>query len=247
MKSLILFCGVLIISLPATAQQPVQFFSIREQVKPSMNSQYVNWLKTLRETYQKNQVSLQYNTFIQDDNTYYFFIPMQPFDLTGIYKNASDISEKVGRDAIEKLFSEKGKYIESRQEFITALIPEYTYLAPAQGDNFRQMMFWFPLDGMEAEVEKIAKEWVQLHQLKKAPNGYQTFKTVFGDEPGYVIVTWGKDPVDRHTKAQKNNELFADSGVQLWARTMAITKKIYFKTAWFRPDLSYKGPVTASE
>jgi len=103
-----------------------------------------------------------------------------------------------------------------------------------------------PLPGKQAEVDRIAKEWIDLHRSKKATNGYQTFRTIFGGEPGYVVVNWGKDELDFVTKSKQTNELFGEEAAKLWQRTMAITHKVYFKNAWYLPDLSYyPAPVTA--
>lgn len=83
------------------------------------------------------------------------------------------------------------------------------------------------------------KEWLDLHKAKSSPRGYQTFRTVFGGEPGYVIVNWGKDELDWSTKSKKDNELMGEEAAKLWARTMAITQKRYRKNGWFLPELSY--------
>jgi hypothetical protein len=245
MKTFIMFCGLLCIASIATAQQPVQFFGHEDHVKPSMTTAYFNFLKKTKEIYEKNQVNLTYSTFMQDDNTFYFFTPMQPMDIAGVYKGYSEASAKVGTDAIAKLWAEKGKYIDSHNEFVTALLPQFTYLAPAEGENFRHTMFWFPMDGMESEVDQIAKEWIELHQSKKSPDGYQSFKTVLGGEPGYVIVRWGKDEMDFYSKNKKGNELLGEEGAKLWSRTLAITKKVYRRNSWHLPDLSYSNKAPA--
>jgi hypothetical protein len=100
-------------------------------------------------------------------------------------------------------------------------------------------MFWIPIPGKQSEVDQIAKEWVELHKKKNAPRGYQTFKCVFGMDPGYMIVYWGKDELDFASKSKKNGEVMGEESEKLWARTLAVTQKIYHKTGWFRPDLSY--------
>ena len=223
----------------AVSQESIQFFGHQEDVKPSMNAEYVGWLKKVRMEYEKTQVNLNYSVLATDDNTYYFFSPMETFNLNSVFMSFQDAEAKIGKDAIQKLYVEKGAYINSSREFITQLLPQYTYLSPGEGENFRQMMFWFPIPGMEDEAHQIAREWVDLHKSKKAPAGYQTFQTVFGDEPAWVIVTWGKDEIDALTKSRDTNQLLAEAAANLWARTMKITQKIYHKKGWFLPDLGY--------
>jgi hypothetical protein len=224
----------------ASAQEPIQFFGHQEDVKPSMNAEYLAWLKKIRSEYEKTQVDISYSVLAVDDNAYYFFSPMaSPYDLNGIFSSFQDAENKIGKEAIEKLYVEKGAYINTSREFITQLIPQYTYLSPGEGENFRHMMFWFPIPGKEDEAHQIAREWIELHKSRKASNGYQTFQTVFGDEPGWVIVTWGKDEIDLLTKSKETNQLFGEAGSNLWERTMKITQKIYHKKGWFLPDLGY--------
>lgn len=60
-----------------------------------------------------------------------------------------------------------------------------------------------------------------------------------GSETGYVVVNWGKDQMDYLTKSKKSNELIGEEAGELWARTLAVTRKIYHKNGWMRSDLSY--------
>jgi hypothetical protein len=239
MKPIMMICGVLLFAGLATAQAPEQFYAHADIVKPSMAAAYFSFLKNAKETYQKQGVSMSYSVFLQDDNTCYFFSPMEGLNIGKIYEGFGAAESKIGKDAFGKLLAEKEKCIESHSEFITRLLPQYTYLNPGEGENFRNFMFWFPLPGKQAEVDQIAKEWIDLHRSKKATNGYQTFRTVFGGEPGYVIVNWGKDELDFVTKSKQTNELFGEEAGKLWQRTMAITHRVYFKNAWYLPDLSY--------
>lgn len=238
MKSFINLSGLLLCSFIAVGQ-PIQFFAHEDHVKPSMNKSYVEWLKKVKQSYEQHQIEMSYVTLAQDDNTYYFFSPMESLNVGMIYNGFAEIQTKLGKDAFNKLFEEKGEYIDYHQEFVTELLPQYTHLAPGEQDNFRRMMFWFPLDGKMEEVQQICKEVIDLHKSKNSPNGYQTFKTIFGGEPGYVVVTWGADEMDNLSKGKERNELLGEEGRKLWDRTMAITKKMYYKTGWFRPDLSY--------
>ena len=247
MKRITLICGILSFAGLAVAQEaPLQFYSHEDIVKPSRDAEYLNFLKKLKETYQEHNVNFQWNTFVMDDNSYLHFAPIKGFDIAGVYKSFGDAEARVGKEAWEKLWAEKGNYIESHNDFLTASLPQYAYLAPAEGENFRHVMFWLPLPGKQADVDQLMKEWLDLHKSKSSPRGYQTFRTLFGGEPGYVIVNWGKDELDWITKSKKNNELMGEDAAKLWARTMAITQKIYRKNGWFLPEVSYSyQPVAA--
>ena len=245
MKNLATFCCALLIAFGAGAQEPIHFFAHEEQVKPAMNAAYVDWLKKVKTVYQNAQAAVAYNTFAQDDYTWYFFTPMKSLNVHDVNQGFAEAASKVGNEVFQKLYAEKGKYIDARREMIVDLLPQFSYLAPGEGENYRHAMFWFPLEGMEAEVDRIGMEWVELHRSKNSPNGYQTFKTVIGGESGYVFVRWGKDQADFYAKTKKGNEVMGEDGAKLWRRTLDITRKIYYKGMWYRPDLSYSPPAPA--
>lgn len=246
MKSVVNLLGLLFCSAVVCAQEPVQFFAHEDHVKPSMNAPYLEMLKRLKESYEKHQVDLSYSTFRQDDNTYYFFMPMERADIGAVYRSFENVESKIGKENFKTLVGKKGEYIDSHQEFVTELLPQFSYLQPGENDNFRHMMFWYPIEGMEDEVEQICQEWIALHKSKNSGQGYQTFRNVFGGEMGYVIVSWGRDHLDNLMKARKANELLGEDGMKLWARTMAITRKIDHKNGWFLPHLSYTHKPIAS-
>lgn len=239
MKTSVIVIATFLSASFANAQQPIQFFAHEDHVKPSMNASYIEWLKKVRAVYEKSQVNTSYSVMVQDDNTYYFFSPMEKLNIGAVYNSFSDTESKIGTEIFQDLLKQKAGHINSHHEFVTQLLPEYTYLSPGEGENYRHMMFWIPLLGKESESHQIAKEWINLHKTKNAPAGYQTFQTVFGGEPAWVVVSWGKNEIDRLTKAYKTNELFGEEGAKLWARTLAITQKIYRKNGWFLPELGY--------
>jgi hypothetical protein len=240
MKAILTICCVLLFADMVSAQEmPPHFYSLQEIVKPSMNAEYMSFLKNVKITYQQKEVNFNYSIFRQDDFTYYIFMPLHDMNIGTFYKTFGDVEAKVGKEAFANLFAAKANCIESSQEFVTKLLPQYTYLTPGKEDNFRQFTFWFPLPGKQAEVEQISKEWVALHKSKNAPRGYHTFQTILGQEQGYVVVSWGKDQMDLLGKIKATNGLFGEEGAKLWARTLAITRKIYHKDAWYLPEVSY--------
>ena len=86
MKSIKMICGMLCIALQATAQEaPLQFYSHEDVVKPSSNAAYWNFVKNIKEAYQKNNVNSSWNTFAMDDNTCVLFAPMKAFNLQEVF------------------------------------------------------------------------------------------------------------------------------------------------------------------
>jgi hypothetical protein len=114
-----------------------------------------------------------------------------------------------------------------------------SYLAPAADEYFRNLFFWFPVVGKEAEADKLCAEWLKLYADKKSPLGVHTYKILFGGDRGYVFMGWGKNQADYEAKRQKANEMFGEELSKLWAKTLLITRKSYTRAGWYRTDLSY--------
>ena len=92
------------------------------------------------------------------------------------------------------------------------------------------------------QVSRELKPACEQHKTdltKKAPTGFVVLKVIFGELEEYVIVSWGKNPVDEATKYQKTLELIGDEGNKLWLKTQAITKDISNKRAELLPQFSY--------
>jgi hypothetical protein len=120
------------------------------------------------------------------------------------------------------------------------MLPEFSYLGPPPAEEtYRDVTYWWPLPEKGAEAEKIMGEWKKLYESKKSQVGYMIYKVVYGREPGYAIVSWGKNRMDTATKETKNNELLGEEAGKLWLRTQAISKRYENKRAWILTDMSY--------
>jgi len=207
-------------------------------VKPSMDVKYREAMKKLKAACEQHKVGPNWTTIGFDDNTYRHITPITGF--SDLEKNPfAELEAKMGKDAFAKLWAEFDACLESHSDLVMTQLPELSYLAPGEGDNYRSVTFWHTLPGKGNEAEGILGEWKKLHESKKAPAGFLGLKVIFGELEEYIIVSWGKNPVDEATKYQKTLELIGDEGNKLWLKTQAITKDIYNKRAEFLPQFSY--------
>ena len=236
------FSGFLLAQQPAA---PIKYAIYEDVVKPSMDATYKEALKKLKSACEQHKAGLSWSSAAFDDGSYSHLVPIK--GLADLDKNMmADLESKMGKESLGAIFAELDKCVESQSSFAVSMLPNMSYMTPPAGENYRDLLFWQVLPGKEAEGEKIIMEWKKLHEDKKAPNGFVTYKVLFGREPGYAFVSWGKNEVDLATKAQKTNELFGEEGGKLWAKTMAMTKKYYSKRAWVLPDFSHAVVATAS-
>jgi hypothetical protein len=54
-----------------------------------------------------------------------------------------------------------------------------------------------------------------------------------------MVVNWAKDPVEMEKQGMMVIETLGEAGQELYARTLALTKRMESITGWMRPDLSY--------
>lgn len=248
MKKLITsFCFSLLFAGLVMAQDkaPVKFAIYEDQVKPSMSAHYKENLKKLKTACDMHKADFGWTSVAFDDGTFAHLIPIKSY--SDLEKNMmAGLEAKMGKEALYGIFAEFDKCIDAQTSFIASLMPEMSYLSPASDENYRDIMFWQVIPGKEMEGEKIIMEWKKLHESKKAPGGYVTYKVNFGREPGYAFVFWGKSEADMAAKNQKNNELFGEEAKKLWDRTLLITKKYYSKRAMVLSDLSYSPVAVAA-
>ncbi len=237
MKKIIVFLFSLAMTVSLLAQD--QMFAVyRHQVKPSMDQAYREAVKKLKTACQQNKLNISWISGAYDDNSYNHLVPIKSF--ADMDKNMfGDLETKIGKETVANLFREMDKCLESQTSFIAMRVAGLSYLNAPEDELFRSVLYWYPEPGKEAEAEKIVGEWLNLHKSKNAPGGIITYKIVFGNEPGYAFVGWGKNRLDWATKSQKNDELFKDEASKLWAKTMLITKKYYTVAGWRANDLAY--------
>ena len=241
-KSLAFSVLLILFGAMACAQTAPQMFAVfHDNVKPSMNTQYRDALKKLKATCEQQKSPFYWTTIAFDDNSYSHLVPIKAFG--DLDKNLmADLETKLGKEGIAGIFADFDKCLAESTSYIITSVPSMSYLTPAAGENFRDILFWYPIPGKDAEAEAIIKEWLDLYQSKKAPSGILTLKLIFGGEPGYAFVGWGKNPVDLVTKENKSNELFSEAAGKLWERTLLITRRYENKRAWVLSDLSNPPP-----
>lgn len=236
LTSILLF---LLVAGSSVAQDAPTMFAVYEiHVKPTMNATYQEAAKKFKATCQQQKMTFTWYAGVLDDNAYIYLVPMKNF--ADLDKNMfADLEARIGKEALASQWQAMDKCVEYQTSSATLFLPGSSYLSPGPDDYFRNVLHWIPEVGKEAEAEKLIAEWVKLYTSKKATNGVQTYRNIFGGEGGYVFVSWGKNAADYASKDQKTNELFGDEASKLWAKTLLITRKYYTVTGWISTELSY--------
>ena len=138
---------------------------------PSKDVKYRETIKKLKAACEQHKTSFSWTAIGYNDNSYRFFSPLKSF--ADLDKNPfAELETKMGKEALGKLMADFDECLESHSDYVLALRPELSYLSPADGENYRDVTFWYALPGKEAEAESILGEWKKLYESKKATDGY---------------------------------------------------------------------------
>lgn len=239
MKKNLAFVLLFLVATCCLAQEPPVMYAVYEgQVKPSMDATYVDAVKKLKDVCQQQKMTFTWHGGSYNGNWYVYLVPIKGF--ADLDKNMfSELEAKIGKEAHASLWQGIDKCVDYNLSSVAAYYPTMSYMSPPQDEYFRNLFFWFPEVGKEAEADKLCAEWMKLYVDKKSPVGVQTYKMLFGGDKGYVFVGWGKNQADYEAKRQKANEMFGEELSKLWAKTLLITRKSYTRVGWYRTDLSF--------
>lgn len=246
-KSFVLALFAITLVSNALAQEKKNsWFAVHEDIViPAQDEKYQAAMKALKEACVTHKVASQWTSVRHDDFSYIHLAPISKFgdldkDMFG------DLRKKMGDESFGKMMAGFDGCYETHSDFILAHMPEHSYLQAPEGENYREVTSWNVFPGKEMEAEKILADWKKLYESKKATDGYAVYKVVMGRDPGYALVSWGKNRVDAATKSAKTWEMFGKDADDLLKRTMAITQKMSDRKAWILPDYSYTPPAATA-
>lgn len=209
-------------------------------VKPSLNDNYITSIKKLRDVCAANKINMSWRTFVFEDNSYAHTLPVK-----GTASLETDIwmelKSKIGQEEFQKLVAEIQASMVSQIPGIIVAMPEHSYLKPADDDYYRMVLFLYPLEGKETELENFFLEWKKNYVEKKSPSAYNIYKIQYGEQKErlYLINLSAKDATDMEARMTANRNLMGETLGYLWKKQMSFTKKYYFRRGYFAPDLGY--------
>jgi hypothetical protein len=249
MKKIILSAFIVFVSANQVLSQdaePLLFAAYEHHVKPSMTGKYWECMKAVKDNSTQHKINTNWTSLEVDDNSFVHFMPIKNF--AELDKNAfGELVTKMGDAAYSTMWSNFDACLDHESSYIVTYYPALSFKLPAEGENYRDILFWDVMQGKEKEAENLLKEWAKLYEAKKVPIGFQTFKITFGAQPSYVIVSWGKDDADHAMRMKKTRELLGEDMGKMWNKTMAITDKYYSKRGNILQTVSYSVAAAAGK
>jgi hypothetical protein len=239
---------------PAPAPKPV-FITVHEEiVPPSMVARYESLTKEflgMLAAKNVNDPNIAFTTFMTPD-FHYIFVSRLQGGLSGyetMFNAWMALPDKVGKDKWKELETRSVGTMSSYNEMLAARRDDLSYfpatprLKPEE-QTYVRWQFYYLVPGKESESEQIARDYAALFKAKNIADGFVIYMAMSGqDLPLLVAAVAAKSPADWTANDDKVNAMLGNDLRALQARALAITRKFETREGWYRPDLSYPGPM----
>ncbi len=185
----------------------------------------------------------------EDFTTYCYLTPMTAYGaLDGMESDWMKVAEKVGKDRWKKIMEANAPTTDGYSEMIAEHLPALSYAPAAPRLKESEMpyfvdYYYYVLPGKESEFKALAKQFADLCKSKGITNGWDLYQCLVGESlPFFVVGHGAKDAADFAAWDQKDTAAMGDEGKVLFAKAVALCRKIETRPGWWRPDLSYHAP-----
>lgn len=237
-------------------EKPQMYCIYKEVVKPGMMKQYETAIKHMISEFEQYQIDpekVHFHTLSGPEIGYVYVMPMENFaGMDQMQANWGEAIEVLGAEKFEALVAPAVEAMESMEVFHAlhlselSYTPEHNRLTPEEA-QYVHYGFYYAIHGKEKELEKIAKQFVELYKSKGIDSAWNIYRHVTGtDLPLYVVAHPAKSAADFAANRERIHELLGEEGEKLGAKVGATVRKIEFKEGMLRPDLCYPNPAKAT-
>jgi hypothetical protein len=240
----------------AAPPKPELYLIHEEIAKPSMMMQYESVTREFLNAFTEKKADPKVwgmRLYMTNDLHYIYVNPISNWaTLDGMPANWMSISQAIGKDRWQSLMTRGNSAMVSYDETVSARRPDLSYV-PAnprlkpEEQKFVHLMFYYIDAAKTDEAEQVAKDYAALAKAKNIPNPFTVYEAKSGtDLPLYVVAIPAKSAADFYANDEKDNAAMGADARALDARAMAAARKLQFRDATFRPDLSYPLPAPAA-
>ncbi|PLX12543.1 MAG: hypothetical protein C0597_13125 [Marinilabiliales bacterium] len=254
MKKIMCFLLVmlLIISLSTSisAQEELPkyqaYYIVDDLVNPSKVSEYELALKEYIAHFKENNYPYSIHLFSTNDFHYYYSTPiaLSFAEIDSLYKYLNKVAAANPDkwDATWKKFDGTYEYNKAGTMLWyrdLSYEPENPRLE-ANDEAFSYLVFIYLKVGKSPQFRELLNKWNELYKSKGITDRYSIYRGEVGyEQPCYIWQFHGKDHFDFWSEAKNNHELLGLEAKELWEETLKLVRKIEYRYAWYRPDLSY--------
>lgn len=221
------------------------FWVHEDPVYPAKVSDYEEYCTILADSCEKYDIKeANWTTISTDDLRYY---SLSRIDNMGDLDNSrfSLLQENMGTDEFNELFDNFDNCYDSHYDYIIHLDNELSYMpaeiAEAQNNlEFRKLEFWYMTPQNLQKVLGLAKKFKKLYADKKSKEYYQVFRSGFGAQGQFIIVSISAKSAEDYERIRKaNKELLGEARTPIYNDLLKSIIKTESLNGYIRRDLSY--------
>lgn len=232
-----------VLSLNAQETGSQAYWIHEDVVKPSMSSEYEAVCKEL--TAALNTHGIAFPTIVTQtmDNRYLWVTPIS--SMADIENNTtwSDLSEKMGRDAVAAIFNRMDKCYEIEQNYVLHLDKDLSYMPDGitqtpEGKNYRSYFYLHYNPENRGAIMEQMKAVKTLFSSKGSPSHYRVYRSGFGARGEFLMVAVASaNPQEDATMGAENQQMLGEEGRATMDALFKMLRKYEEYNGWMRPDL----------
>lgn len=228
--------------LLAQEDQPTMFVVHQDNVKFEMMPQYEAAAKELVELCKKNNIQMPWTTISVEDGRYIHVSPIK--SMADLDKNPlASLDEKVGKEAMAKLWAKYDECYDSHRNEIAHYIPELSYNPEGvsnEGKNFREYHFLYFAPKNGKKMKEAMKAVKEMFKAKGSKAAYNVYSSGFGSPESYYMVSIaGENQAETAKNGMENDKLLGDERKAVFFNVIKLASKYDQVLGNIRPDLSY--------
>ncbi len=248
LKNTLLITAILIMSQNFINAQnsDVQMYSVHEdRVKPSMAIESDRIDKELIALLKKHNIQeANWITVRKNDHTRLYLSPIN--SMADLDKNMfATLSDKIGKDAMTKLFSQYSKCYDEHGDYVINLRKDLSYMPSGmtlttEGQPYRRFYYNYVTAENVANMAQVFKKIKETFIKHNAALHYRIYTPGFGTIGNYFMVVISAKNEEELAKAETAMMEKMSAEMQpLFDELDKYSSKVDMQTGWLRDDLSY--------
>lgn len=243
-KNVLLF-AIMAFFMPQKMNSQQMYHIHEDVVKPAMTMEYEAVLKEILDITKNNPLEGINMLALQGYNNHYYYIsPIA--SMADLDKSAfiDQLIEKAGQERIREIFTRMDKCYDIEHDYIIMLDNNLSYMPDGitqtpEGQNYREQYKIYIAPSKRTIVREKMQAVKNLYSEKQSKIHYRVYKSGFGTESEYYIVSIAaKDEMDMARKSEENRKLLGEEGQKVMYELFENVEKIEEIEGEMRPDLA---------
>ncbi len=213
-----------------------------DHVRPAMIPEYEAKIVDLVEKFKAAGVDAPaWNGFSSSELGYAYVIPTA--NLAEWDKVMGAFGAAIGQTETGENLGAANLMSEHSEMNFWAMRPDMSYRAEdigGQDEPYTHYTFWYGVQGREAEVEQLAKDFAALWAQHDLDDPWMVAQAMTGEDlPVWLVISTAATQAEYEARQAATEATLGDALVAMNARALKLNRKINEASAMHRPELSY--------